>query len=155
MTALVVNVAELTRRAGTVREIVREVPAGDVGFDDQRVEAGGPVSLAIEVTSLSDGVRVRGRLGVAWRGECRRCLAPISTVADVEVDELYQSRPSSPDALHLDAEQLDLRPMVRDSLLLAVPDAPLCRPDCRGLCAGCGEDLNEGSCRCGVPQPDG
>jgi uncharacterized protein len=41
-----------------------------------------------------------------------------------------------------------LRPLVRDALLLELPLAPLCRPDCRGLCARCGADLNAGPCSC-------
>jgi len=154
VTALVVNVAELMRRAGTVREILRDVPAEDVGFDDPRVDASRPVSLDIEVESLTDGVIVQGRLGVGWRGECRRCLAPIATTADVEVDEMYQRQPTNPDAYRLEGDQLDLRQMVRDTLLLAVPDAPLCRPDCRGLCPRCGADLNAGPCGCGTAEPD-
>ncbi|MEY2740963.1 MAG: YceD family protein [Ilumatobacteraceae bacterium] len=142
------------RRAGTVREIVREVPAADVGFDDPRVDAARPVSLELEVESLTDGVLVHGRLAVGWHGECRRCLAPIATTADVDVDELYQRQPTNPDAHRLEGDQLDLRTMVRDTLLLAVPDAPLCRPDCRGLCPRCGADLNEAPCGCGAADVD-
>ena len=43
---------------------------------------------------------------------------------------------------------LDLLPMVRDAIHLAVPIAPRCRPDCRGLCPVCGADLNKGQCSC-------
>jgi len=35
-----------------------------------------------------------------------------------------------------------------------VPDAPLCRSDCRGLCPRCGADLNAGPCGCGTAEPD-
>jgi uncharacterized protein len=45
-------------------------------------------------------------------------------------------------------EQLDLEDTLREQLLLALPYAPLCKPDCKGLCAQCGKDLNEGSCGC-------
>jgi uncharacterized protein len=37
---------------------------------------------------------------------------------------------------------------VRQSLLLALPVKPLCRPDCRGLCTRCGKNLNAGACGC-------
>ena len=52
------------------------------------------------------------------------------------------------DTYPLEGDQLDLRPLVRDALLLELPLAPLCREDCRGLCAECGADLNLGPCQC-------
>jgi len=48
----------------------------------------------------------------------------------------------------LHGDWLDLLPMVRDAVHLAVPIAPRCRPDCRGLCPDCGADLNKGPCAC-------
>jgi len=47
-----------------------------------------------------------------------------------------------------DATQIDLRPAVREELLLAVPQWVVCREDCRGLCPRCGKDLNAGPCGC-------
>ena len=50
--------------------------------------------------------------------------------------------------------QIDLAPMVREEVLLAVPDGPLCRPDCPGLCPICGADLAEGPCGCDTTERD-
>ena len=44
---------------------------------------------------------------------------------------------------HLVGDLLDLEPLVRDALVLDLPLSPLCRDDCRGLCAGCGERLDD------------
>ena len=49
--------------------------------------------------------------------------------------------------------QVDLEPLIRDVVVLAMPFAPLCRPECRGLCARCGGDLNLGACTC-PPEAD-
>jgi uncharacterized protein len=57
------------------------------------------------------------------------------------------------DTYPLEGDQLDLRPLVRDALLLELPLAPLCQPDCLGLCPRCGADLNTGPCSC-VPDRD-
>jgi uncharacterized protein len=46
------------------------------------------------------------------------------------------------------AAEIDLGEAVREALILAIPEFPLCREDCRGLCARCGADLNQGECRC-------
>ena len=45
-------------------------------------------------------------------------------------------------------EEINLSPYIREQVLLALPMRPLCDDDCRGLCAGCGADLNYEPCRC-------
>ena len=56
--------------------------------------------------------------------------------------------PRDPEAFPIENGQLDLAPMVREEVLLGVPDAPLCRDDCAGICPSCGADLNDGPCGC-------
>jgi uncharacterized protein len=45
-------------------------------------------------------------------------------------------------------DELNLMPVIRDTILLSIPIAPTCRPDCKGICPECGEDLNKGECAC-------
>lgn len=54
----------------------------------------------------------------------------------------------------LDGEAIDLSELVRQLLVLNLPARSLCRPDCRGLCAQCGADLNHGECRCAREEID-
>jgi len=70
-----------------------------------------------------------------------------------EIDALFSADPDSledPSSYPLapDATEIDLRPAVREELLLAVPRWVVCRDDCRGLCRRCGNDLNAGPCGC-------
>ena len=65
---------------------------------------------------------------------------------DVEIDPALVGE----DEGGLHGNWLDLLPMVRDAVHLAVPIAPRCRPDCRGLCPGCGANLNQGQCDCAL-----
>jgi uncharacterized protein len=65
-----------------------------------------------------------------------------------DVDELYQHVVTAPDAFEIVGDQIDLARMVRENLLLDAPLAPLCRPDCAGLCPTCGIDLNTATCNC-------
>ena len=51
-------------------------------------------------------------------------------------------------------KEIDLSGAVRESILLAVPPAPVCSDDCKGLCPKCGEDLNQGECGCDRNVPD-
>ena len=63
-------------------------------------------------------------------------------------NELYQHVVTDPDAFEIVGDQIDLSRMVKENILLEAPIAPLCRPDCAGLCPTCGTDLNVASCDC-------
>lgn len=117
----------------------------------------------------TDGVRVHGRLSSAGTGryyfhghiegratmECRRCLAPASADVDETVSFVFAEAGDTemdddPDVFPIPAlaQELDLRPAVREEWLLAAPAFLECRPDCKGLCPTCGAELNAGPCGC-------
>ena len=118
-------------------------------------------------------IRVTGRLSRAgsgryyWSGridgtaaiDCRRCLAELSIEVAEDVHVIYAEAGdevgADPDTYRVPphAEKIDLAPAARDQWLLAVPGFALCREDCRGICARCGADLNEGPCDC-PPESD-
>jgi uncharacterized protein len=103
---------------------------------------------------MNDGIVVDGTVSVPWHGVCRRCNEPTGGVSVSEVHELYQRTLTDPDAFEIVGEQLDLRPVARELVLLDTPATPLCRPDCAGLCPTCGINRNEGSCNCDGPPAD-
>jgi uncharacterized protein len=154
MTApLVVNAIELLRRPGSRRHVVVDVAPADVGLADPRLS--GDVAVDVSLESTLDDVVATGRLQARLREECRRCLRPIDDVLEVEVDERYAAEPDpASDAFPIENGQIDLAEMVREEVLLAIPDAPLCRSDCPGLCPRCGADLAEGPCGCDLTVRD-
>ena len=144
--ALRINAGELRRSAGTHRHVELSIPPDDLDLGDGRVT--GDVVVAVDLESTIDGIVVGGTASVGWSDACRRCLRPIDGVAVAHVDELYQERVTDPDAFPIEGEQLDLAPMTRELVLLELPDAPLCRDDCAGICAVCGRDRNVEPCDC-------
>lgn len=149
---LLVNAAELLRLPGSSRRIEVTVPLADVGVDDPRLA--GAVGVDVTLASTVDDIEVSGRLSVAWSDSCRRCLQPLAGTLVVDVDDRYVEpdptgrRSVDPEAFPIEHGQVDLAPMVREEVLLGVPDAPLCRPDCPGLCSTCGADLATSPCTC-------
>jgi len=99
---------------------------------------------------------VSGRVRTALADTCARCLAPLRIPIDAPIDEevlplidlqsgLRLDTTAEPEVFRLtDHHELDLEPLAREAIQLAAPIAPVCRPDCRGLCAECGVDLNSG-----------
>jgi uncharacterized protein len=55
------------------------------------------------------------------------------------------------DLFPFDGEKIDLEPLFREQFVLAIPYAPLCAEDCKGLCPQCGIDRNTGTCSCEKP----
>ena len=81
--------------------------------------------------------------------ECVRCLQDFPLPLDIEFTELYAFSAESKTDSELilpESGQIDLRPLVREEMLLAVPINPLCDPECKGLCPICGENRNETEC---------
>jgi uncharacterized protein len=108
----------------------------------------------VSLERISDGLVVRGAVGAAWTAVCSRCLAPVTGVVEVHVDELYEPHPLEGETYPLDDDVLDLEPLVRDCLVLELPAAPLCRPECAGLCPSCGIDRNVATCDCSTEDFD-
>jgi uncharacterized protein len=150
--ALRVNAVELLRSPGSVRDVAVTLTADDVGVEDPRVS--GEVVVALAATSSVDGIVVHGTASTPWRGQCRRCLRDIAGVAVADVEEIYQVDPRLDDAVAIVGDQIDLAPVVREYVLLELPEAPLCRDDCAGICPQCGADRNESPCACDTSVAD-
>ncbi|MSO14993.1 MAG: hypothetical protein CK521_05860 [Acidimicrobium sp.] len=144
---LIVNAVELLRRPGTTKDIDVAVAVLDFEFDDARI-VDTPVDISVHLESLSTGIHVSGTAHATWAGGCRRCLGPLVERMRVDLDEMYQKGTYDPDAYEIENDQINLLPMIREGILLAVPLSPLCREDCPGFCPQCGADLSETPCGC-------
>ena len=91
------------------------------------------------------GVLVKGTLETEASHTCHRCLIEWSEPVQADISELL-GLDDDPDGYPLDGETADLEVPIRDGVLLAVPLNPTCKPDCLGICATCGGDLNTGAC---------
>ena len=140
------NAVELLRQPGAVRTLVVDVDAASIDARHERLIGDLHVDLRLE--ALNDGIAVTGTVSAPWATQCRRCLADVSGVAVVSVDELYQVRPLDDDASLIRDGQLDLVPLVRETALIELDLERLCRQDCAGLCPVCGIDRNDETCDC-------
>lgn len=149
MTEFVLNVVDLLRKPGAERQVRLESSIDALDIADTRLPSG-PVVVEARLEALSDGIVVNGMVLARWHGQCRRCLTGLEGPLEVPVQEHYQVRVTDPDAFPLEHDQLDLRPMVREALLLDAPANPVCRDDCAGICPTCGVDRNSTTCSCEV-----
>jgi uncharacterized protein len=132
---------EISRRPGTMKPWVRDVPApDDFGLEVIGVPAGEPIHLDLRLESVVEGVLASGSVSADVVGECSRCLGPVHDHVDVDLTELYAYPDSvtdettdEDDVSRIVDEKIDLEPAVRDAVLLELPNAPLCREDCPGV----------------------
>jgi uncharacterized protein len=144
---LVLDTRELGRRPGSEREVVLTVPApAELGIEVLRVPEGSPVELDLRLEAVMEGVLVTGTAQAGLSGECARCLDPIEDEILARFQELFvyddHGIPGEDDEVSmLEGDLLDLEPLLRDAVVLALPFQPLCEDDCPGLCTECGARL--------------
>lgn len=108
-------------------------------------------------------VTLDGELSGVVAASCRRCLKEVETNLEVDFRSTFLPLPellpeedeedielSSEDVElnHYEGDELDLTPIIRETLLLEIDPSPLCDENCKGLCSKCGEDLNQKECGC-------
>jgi len=130
--SLHVGIAQLRRHPGTRRPWVGTVHLEDLVVSASRVPATAELVVEVELEAIPHGLVVEGVVRVPWEGECRRCLQPVTGIAEARVREVFEQRPTEGETYPLGVDTVDLTPMVRDAALLALPLAPLCTSACRG-----------------------
>jgi uncharacterized protein len=149
-----VGITHLKQAHGERRHEVRRGPVGPLRVTESSVPEGAEALADVVLESVDGGIVVAGTVRAPWEGDCRRCLVLLDGELEVQVREIYRPGAGDEDTYGLQGEQLDLRPLVNDALLLALPLAPLCRPDCAGLCPTCGNDRNLEPCGCAQANGD-
>ncbi len=140
----------INQPVGTLREIPiesdRYILENEFPVEDLR----GVISLA----RTHNGIRSLSDIHALADSECGRCLEPFRQVLHTEFEEnfTFDNRPLSEEEQFIPEDgNIDFEPLIREYLMLEMPYKPVCRPDCKGLCAVCGQNLNEKDC--GHPRP--
>jgi uncharacterized protein len=150
------DVGRLGLSSGEARTLDLDVPVDAFDFGAQRYEVeGGSVDVRLDVSHTVSGYAFRLRFDAELDGPCVRCLEPADHGVDVDAREFDQpgggEELSSP---YFDEGVLDMRAWARDALALALPTQIVCREDCAGLCAVCGENLNRSPDHAHEREPD-
>jgi uncharacterized protein len=138
----VIDVRDLVHRPGELRERTLEFDAPEqLGAGAAVVPAGSPLGIDLRLEGLHEGVLVTGEADATASGECVRCLDPVSIPVQVDFQELFAYSPDEAFDFQVRNDHVDLEPVVRDAVVLALPFQPVCRPDCPGLDPATGEKL--------------
>ena len=143
-----------------------EFPPDELALKESDARINGPLHLTATLFKNPKGAEVYGNLEGVLIQECVRCLEDFETPLDLVVSGSYQHEHQefkSPcgekndetpdeDPYSIVSNQVDLVPMLREHIILAIPMQPLCHVNCAGLCSQCGQNLNQATCACGKDQ---
>ncbi len=140
----------LAEASGSIRRFDLETA---IPLDDELVLAG-PIRAGFEISRTNRGIFIEGDVSTVLEMDCSRCLVPVSVILATRIrEEILPSidqatgqavdRTAEPDVARLTAHhELDIEILLREAIALSAPIAPLCGPDCVGLCIECGERLS-------------
>lgn len=126
----------------------------------------GPVAVSGTISRHIGSVAVKGRIEGTAEIDCSRCLQPIQGPLSLDFDVEYltegelggegehELQAADLDVDELGGNQLDLRQLAREQILLNIPEQVYCTEDCKGLCEKCGANLNLVDCNCGEDEVD-
>ena len=144
MSKFKIPVHDLMHKPGHMRELDTSVSLGaKLGEGLAHVPKDQSIDLKIRLEGVHEGIYVSGGLKTVAEAECSRCLEPMTVPVQVDIQELFAYSLEVEDDLVIQDEQIDLEPIIIDSVVLNLPFTPICSADCLGLCAECGVRLNE------------
>ncbi len=150
------SIVDLPTRPDHFRDYEMDLVVGDdLGTSVMRVEPGTVLHVNATAQSMTDGVLLRISTQVPVTSACVRCLDEFTEDVDLQLDELY----FTPEAIKrmvadegeeaveelqiLEADEIELEPLLRDAIIADMEFSPLCSDDCEGLCETCGEPLRD------------
>ena len=145
---MVIDVKKLKYSGKDVCSFHFEYDADDSAITLPDAVYSAPVSVTGTLTLGGNAVFVEGEIEYSLNAKCSRCLDDVIFHNIVEFDERYSEDKTDDDAYLYAKGLVDLTDMVNEKLLLSFPYSVLCKEGCKGICPGCGVNLNRDECKC-------
>lgn len=144
--SLIIQVKDLMLKPGSMKEInLKHTLQSEMGTEIIAVKPGEEIELAVRLESVHEGILVTAEGETEAESECSRCLDAIKVAIPINFQELYHYQPETEEDFFIEQDRVDLEQPLIDAVVLELPIKPLCREDCPGICADCGEKLDQGS----------
>ncbi|MDA8396250.1 MAG: DUF177 domain-containing protein [Actinomycetota bacterium] len=143
-----VSITKLSKAPGSVLQVDVEGAIPEMFVSSAWVADDGTVHAKGQLEAVHSGILFSGTATIEVTSECRRCLGRSTQPMQVEIRELFEAdfKEEEGDTYPVEGDHVDLTEMLRDAVVLALPAAPLCSAECKGLCQVCGTNLNETDC---------
>lgn len=136
------SVHDLMHKPGQMRvhRLELDVPEA-MGNGIAAIPQGEEMDVDLRLESVHEGILATGEVFSEAKAECSRCLDPVTIPVEVDFQELFAYSLTNEDDFAIEDENIDLEQVILDAVVLSLPFQPICKKDCLGLCADCGERL--------------
>ena len=159
-------IVDLVEIEGSPRPFDFSISADELDLENANFRLRGDVQATGEVVKRAAQIDLKGSVKAPAEIDCTRCLEPV--LQDLAIDfavsfvtpENFASdkeREVAAEDLDLDvidSDRIDLKDLVREQILLNLPEQVFCTPDCKGLCLKCGSNRNLIDCKCDLDETD-
>ncbi len=132
-----ISLRDITSKGLVVNQTI---PKEGIGLSDEEIDLHSPITVKANLERVGDVVNATAHVEADFGFLCARCLEEMHAVHAYDYDFHFEIN-------HGD-EYVDLGEEIRQELIMANPTKVLCKPECKGICAGCGVNLNLEQCKC-------
>jgi uncharacterized protein len=149
-----------------VKKITAEFEPGEFDLGEEPVVLRDKIRFEGTLEKHIYRVDIEGSIKAKAEIICSRCIIPVETELTVSFKSSFvpaefetqekeiEVKGDDLDMEFYEGDEIDLTELVREQIILNLPQTNLCRPDCRGLCEKCGINKNEKTCDCSEREID-
>lgn len=142
---MTINVTECLKNPGETFLLDVSFPIQDINYNGCSYQVQN-MSIVGKYVFSDERITLDARLTATVKSECVRCLGDAFYNIDAQIKE-HLSKTNSDD-FKIVNNSIDLAEIAEENIIFNLPEAMLCKQDCKGLCPNCGTDLNKKTCDC-------
>lgn len=145
-----IDVSEVLKRKVTRKNISLVVSGSEVFSANEEIKVNNPISVEGVISLVGDILHFDVDVKCDLILQCSRCVESFTHTVDIKVHEEFTNNEGNEDdnIIFIDSDSIDITTIIENNILLALPIKRLCNESCKGLCQGCGTNLNISACNC-------
>ncbi|KGN02888.1 DNA-binding protein [Clostridium novyi A str. 4570] len=145
-----IDISDLLGKRVTEKKVDVSFEGKDIIFEGEEISFAEPVNIKGTFKLTDRIVDFQGTLSTTLSLTCSRCLEKFNYPLEIEVNEEFskQGNDKDNDIIIINSDRVDFEPIIETNIILSLPMKRLCSEDCKGLCFGCGTNLNHSKCDC-------
>ena len=145
-----IDISDLLGKRVTEKKVDVSFEGKDIIFEGEEISFAEPVNIKGTFKLTDRIVDFQGTLSTTLSLTCSRCLEKFNYPLEIEVNEEFskQGNDKDNDIIIINSDRVDFEPIIETNIILSLPMKRLCSEECKGLCFGCGTNLNHSKCDC-------
>lgn len=143
-----INVSSVSRSIGSSMGISGEVVIPNIDYNGEKIAVKSPIKVDASIINTGGHLLIKGKIIAHLLLKCSRCLEDFEYNLDTPFEEELSNKKDNEDVYHFEGDILDLTDLIIQAIVLSLPMKFVCSESCKGLCPGCGKNINDNECSC-------